>query len=1058
MKQILLKICQKLSIVFLLPVLLPTMLMAQQTNITGEITDAVTGEPLVGATVTIKGTIQGSVADTDGKYTLTADEDAVLVFSFVGYMEEEIPVNGQTLINVSLSPGIEMLSEMVVVGYGVQQKSTLTGSVGTVTSESLTQRPAANTTELLQGQVAGLVSRQASGLPGEDAATLNIRGFGNPLVIIDGVESNFDQIDPNDIETISVLKDASAAVYGARAGNGVILITTKRGSDAPARITYHGSVSATQPTFLPRHVNAGQYAELLYEAGENPNDFGPPHMNYDPETNTLTNIVDGSLYQGVNWSDALYRDWTPQQQHNINASGGTQNIRYFVSAGFTDQASNFSSGDYNFNRYNIRSNVDADINDNLSVSVDFSYRNTILDKANFTLEDMYISLNTARPVYPVTNEADPDRAAYSGFLQRSPYYQIQKDFSGFVENNHNVLQGAVQLEYKIPFMEGLKATARLNYEELFSQNKDVFKPFNVWEYDAVAASNNEDPWILQGTENQNRIFVYSDRARELLPLVTLDYDRQLGEHKISGLLASETRTYTFTSLRGDRRDLLSFEAPFLRYASREGVDNTDNMNQTARTSFIGRVNYDYSGKYMIEFAMRADASAEYPPESRWGYFPSVSAGWRISEEGFLKDRFDALNSLKLRGSYGILGFDAISAFDYLTGYNITGDNYVFGNSPAPVISSAGLANPNITWETMQISNIGLDGVFWNGKISFEVDVFYRLRENILAQPITQVPGTFGAQLPRTNLNKRDNRGFEVSLTHKNQIGEVSYNITPRFSMTRGKFVEWEENILPITDDMDEETREFNRLWNNRYVNEGQWDDRYWGYITDGFFMNQDQIDNHPVDQDQAGNQTLTVGDLIYKDINNDGIIDWRDQQVIGKSGLPKSMYSLDMGFSFKGLAVQMLWQGGAGYTVTPAAAASMPFHNNSIPIVPHYEHRAIIDYDADGNAFIANEGDFELPPVNQNSRTPNNAMSSDFWTFDAMFLRLRNINISYSLPANLINTVGAQSLTLYLSGSNLLAFSNLGIWKDSFDPEVINPTNREYPPVKTISFGVKLGL
>jgi len=1029
----------------------------QQNLVSGKVTDS-SGQPLPGVTVVVKGTTRGTITNADGAYTLNnVLPDATLVFSFIGMRTHEVAVGNQTSVNVEMAVDAIGIEEVVAVGYGVQKRATLTGSVSTVKSDDLVLRPVANTTELLQGQVAGLVTRQSSGLPGSDATTLSIRGFGNALIIVDGVESPFGQIDPNDIESISVLKDASAAVYGARAGNGVILVTTKRGSDQRAKITYHGTVSSTQPTFLPKHVGARQWAELMHESGLKVSDYSPDNVVYNPDTKTLTNAVDGSDFAGYNWSEALYRDWTPQMQHNISATGGSNKIKYFVSAGFTDQASNFKSGDFNFNRYNVRSNIDADINDKLSVSVDFSYRTALLDQANFGLDGMYTSLQTAKPVYPYVHEQDPSRAAFSGFLQRSPYSQTFKDFSGFRENRDKVLQGAIELKYSFPMIKGLSARVRLNYEEIFNWNKNVRKPFEVWQYNPLAAQKGEDPWQIRGTENQNEISVNSNQGTELLPLVSLDYNRSFGNHNFNGVLVGETRTYNFTTLSGDRKNILSFEAPFLNYASTEGMTNSEISSQNARASIVGRVNYDYMGKYMLEIAMRADASAEYPPIGRWGYFPSVSAGWRISEEPFLKEN-NALTNLKLRGSYGVLGNDAISSFDYLTGYNITTSYYVFGKSPAPVITSAGLANPNITWETMKISNIGLDGILWNGLLGFEIDAFYRLRENILAQPTTQVPSTFGASLPRTNLNKRDNRGFEITLTHSNKSGAFSYNIAPIFSWTRGKFVKIDENVLPVTGDLDEQTLEFNRLWNNRYVNQGQWDDRQWGYVTDGFFMNEDQIKNHPVNQDQAGNQTIKAGDLIYKDINGDGIIDWRDQQVIGKSGLPKTMYSMDMGAQYKGFAIRMLWQGGADYTVTFSGSAAAPFSNESIPILEHYEHRAIIGKDGNGKSYITNPDQFKLPPVSQVGRTANNSAGSDFWTYNAAFLRLRSLNLSYALPAGLIENAGINQCVFYFSGANLVSFSNLGIWNKSFDPEVVGANNINYPPVKTVTFGIRLTL
>ncbi len=1032
-----------------------------QQSITGTVVDD-GGEPLPGVAVVIQGTTTGTVTGIDGKYTLTAPADAELLFSFVGMKPVTEAVNSRSIIDVTMVVDAIGLEEIVTVGYGVQKKKTLTGAVGNITSEKLTQRPVANSTELLQGQVAGLVTRQESGLPGADGTTIRIRNFGgSPLVLIDGIQGNLAQIDPNDIESITVLKDASAAVYGARAGNGVILVTTKRGNIKPAKITYNGSVSFTQPTFLPNRVDARQWAELLYESGLNPDDYSPNHVSYDPDTKKLTNTMDGSDYPGYDWQDALYRDWTPQQQHNINASGGTKKVKYFISAGFTDQASNFKSGDYDFNRYNIRSNIDAQITNDLSVSVDFSYRSTQLDKANFSTGNMYNSLQTAKPVYPFIHEEDPTRATYSGFLQRSPYYQTFKDYSGFVDNRNNVLQGALELKYDFPMVKGLSAKARLNYEEGFSWNKSVSKPFDVWEYDPIAEQAGEDPWIRRGTQNTNHMSINSGRGTELLPQLSLSYKKSIDNHNLKGIVVYESRTYKGTSLMGSRKDILSYEAPYLRYASEEGKDNSEGTSQNARSSVIGRINYDYGGKYLFEIAMRADASAEYPPKGRWGYFPSISAGWRISEESFIADNFSSINNLKLRASYGILGNDAISSFDYLTGYNITTNYYVFGTTPAPVISSAGLANPDITWETMKISNIGLDGTFWDGLLGFEIDAFYRLRENILAQPTTQVPSTFGASLPRTNLNKRDNRGFELTLTHYNKIGNVSYHLSPMVSWARGKYVQLEENVLEITDDMDDETKEFNRLWNARYVREGQWDDRQWGYITDGFFMNQEQIDNHPINQDkneENPNQTIKVGDLIYKDLNGDNLIDWRDQKVIGASGLPNVMFSLDMGAEYKGFALSMLWQGASQYMATVGGSAAAPFSNESVPTSEHYEYRAIIGQDDAGMDYITNPDQFKLPPVTQDGRTANNAKGSDFWSYNTTFLRLKNINISYTLPKNLMDRVGIDRCTFYVSGANMFTVSNLGIWKHSYDPEIPSISNNRYPPVKTMTFGLRLTL
>lgn len=1042
---------------------------SQVRTVTGKVTNQA-GEPIPGVTVVVKGTTMGTITDIDGKYSLKdVQGDGTLSFSFVGMRSQEIPVSGKNVIDIVLEEETIGLNEVVAIGYGVQKKATLTGAIGTVKAEEMVQRPAANTTDLLQGQVAGLVTRQSSGLPGADGAVLRIRGFNEaPLIIVDGVYSSIDQVDPNDIESVSVLKDAAAAIYGARAGNGVILVTTKRGSERMSQISYHGSLSVTQPTFLARQVNAWQYAEMLEESGLDPNNSVPPYVRYDPDNNTLTNLVDNSPYYGYDRAGALYRDWTPQQQHNISARGGNEKIKYFVSTGFTGQESNFKSGDYDFSRYNIRANMDAKVTDNLSVSSDFAYHTAVLDKANFTASDVFNNINASPPTWPIINETDPSRAATMA------YAQTFKSFSGFIKNREDLLRGSMALRYDFPMIKGLTAKASLSFEKVFIWNKDVLKPFVIWEYDYLKAGNGEDPWTKGTTKGTNTISVYSDRADKLLPLFSLEYEKTAGDHYFKGMLASESWVTEWTSLQGSRKDLLSYEAPFMNYASQEGKDNAENTKldggsrptKTGRSSFIGRINYEYAGKYLMEVAMRADASAEYPPKGRWGYFPSVSAGWRISEEPFIKDHSGIIDNLKLRASYGILGNDAVSSFDYLTGFQVTDNFHVFGTTPRPVITPAGIANPDITWETMKIGNVGLEGMFWNGKFGFELDAFYRLRDDILEQPKTVAPSTYGAEFPKTNLNKMDNRGFEITLSHKNRIGHFAYDISPMFSWTRGKYVEWDENPLPVTDDMTEEGRLFNQMWNERNLRKGHWDDEKWGLVTDGFFMNQEEVDTWPIDQDQAGNQTLKVGDLKYKDLNGDNYIDWRDEKVVGyasqeeadKTALPRIMYSMNMGVSYKGLSVRMLWQGAAAYSVTFTDRAAAPFHSGGIPLREHYKYRAIIDVDADGKEFIANPDDFKLPPANQMGRNPNNTKASDFWIYDARYLRLKNLNISWSLPKALYGTTGINECVIYFSGSNLFTISNLGIWKKSFDPEIPVANNRDYPPVKTMTLGLKLTL
>ena len=933
----------------------------QKKQLSGTIKDS-KGLSLPGVSIIVKGTTTGTITDTNGQFIFDVPTDAqTLVFSFMGMKTQEISVAGKRTFSVVLQEETIGLDEVVAIGYGVQKKASLTGAISSLKSEDLLKQPVANTTQLLIGTVPGLFTKQSSGIPGDDGTVLNIRGFSNsPLVLIDGLEGDFSDIDPNDIESISILKDASAAVYGARAGNGVILVTTKRGSEKAPRITYNGNFSFTQPTFLPDRVGAAKWAELLNETGLDVNQYLPNYVVYDKVNNKLTNSKDGSLFNGYNWSKEIMRDWTPQQQHNLSVTGGNQNTKYFISGGFTDQASNFKSGDYNFNRYNIRSNLDVKINDNLGISIDFSYQTQILDKAAFTLAGMYNNLPTAKPVYPVVHENDPSRASYPGFLG-SPYSQTFKEFSGSTLTRINVIQSAIEVKYSFPMIKGLAAKARITFEETFGWDKNISKPYTIWEYDPTA-STTEGEWINRGIMgNPGSVKVNTDRSSNILPLVSLEYEKKISDHSLKAMIAGESRKYQSADLMGKRINLISFEAPYLRYASQIGIENDEIADEKARTGIIGRINYDYKGKYLLELAMRADASAEYPKEGRWGFFPSISAGWRISEESFIQDNFKAVDNLKLRASYGVLGYDAASSFAYLTGYLVEPEYYVFGNTPAPIISSTGLSNPNITWEKMTLYNIGLDGKLWNGLFGFEFDAFYRLREGILAIPIANIPGTFGSALPLTNMNSRDNRGFEILLSHKNTIGKFFYEISPMISWSRGKYVKWQEDVSTDPE------------WNAMNIKKGQWDDRVWGYVSDGLFKNEDEIANDPVDQSYNGddikNNDVFVGDIIYKDLNNDGKIDWHDQKVIGTSGLPKTMYSLRLNAQYKGFGVDMLFQGGGNYSVSFTGSVAAPFSNESIPLEEHYRYRAIVALDDQGKKYITNT-DAKLPPVFQSGLTP----------------------------------------------------------------------------------------
>ena len=1035
------------SFLLIFSFLLTTNLIYSQNIISGSVSDS-EGNALPGVSIVEKGTSNGTVSDFDGNFKLNVDDAATLVFSYIGYLTQEI--GASATMNVVMDEDVSKLEEVVVVGYGTQQKKTLTGSVASISGEEINLRPAPNTSQLLMGQAAGLSVRSGSGLPGEDFATLRIRNFEAPLIIVDGIVATFGQVDPNDIENISILKDAAASIYGARAGNGVILITTKRGTDRGegAKFTYNGTASWSGLTFEPRTLNANQYVDLAYnEQGQPLADLMPPYLAWDNERKQVYDTTTGEDFAGNDWRDLIYNDWQLQTQHNLSARGRSKDIGYFISLGFTDTESQLEGADYTHTRYNIRSNLDVNLTDNLTAKLDLAYFQTTLDKANFQTQTLYTRLNSGKPTY-LYEYPDPSYPSHAGAATvYAPNYLIKKEFAGTIVNRDNNLRGAISLTYDVPFISGMSITGSLNMEAQNEWNKNIQKRFAAYNYDP----STPEVYSIFGYVNRDVISVNADRDMELLPKLTVTYDKEWGNNVLNALFVAESTTFKRDYLMGSRTDPLSFEAPYLNYSSRAELDNAEIFSESARKSFVGRVNYSHDEKYLFSATMRADATARYSVEGRWGYFPSLSFGWRISEEDFMKDN-SAWNNLKFRASYGIMGNDAVSNFDFLTGYNIANGFYLYNGDPYPIISSAGLANALITWETMKIANLGLEGTLWDGGLGFELDVFYRLREDILAIPTEGVPFNFGASLPRTNLNTRDNRGFDLMLKHQGKIGAVRYEINPMVSWSRGKYVSWDENILP-TDGVDSATAAANALFNARYSRTGQWDDNQWGFNTTGFFTSQSQIDNHPVDADNAGNQTVIVGDLIFVDQNGDGLIDWKDQVIIGKGGMPKWNFSSWTNARWGQWSVSALWQGAAGYSIQFGGPQSWQGLNShqAIPTVNAYENRSV----------KGPNGDVEIlrkfPPANNTGGVPAiSSRANDFTRIDAVYLRLKTLNIGYNIPKRITDNLGIDGLQLYIAGNNVFTIDNLDVWSGYYDPEVTGSHQSRYPTTKSWTTGLKV--
>lgn len=1039
------KILQILCWVLFILVLSPNLVAAADANaqqgkiIKGKVVD-LNGLALPGVTILIKGTTNGTITDPDGNYTISnVPVDGTLVFSFVGMETREIPVGNQDQVNVSLEEATIGLNEVVTIGYGTQKKVNLTGSVATVQSDDLVKVPSANVSEVLTGKAPGLFTKQDQGVPGADYSTLSIRGYDAPLILVDGIETSWTRMDPNEIESISVLKDAAAAVYGARAGNGVILITTKRGTGNKPSIVYSSNYTIQQPTTVPEFVSSGKYSELLREGELN---SGLPYTYSEEEVQKFYDGGDPD-YVNENWYNAAFKNWTPMQSHNLAVRGGSEKIKYYMTVGYMDQSSIYESGDLNFNRYNARSNVDAQITDRLSASIDMSFRNEKRQAPQTSLDNIWINLKTALPVWPASLP-DPEKGgAYSGFLERSPVAQTIRDMTGFNDDIQRYFTGKISLSYKIPGIDGLEATASLNYSTNNKYSKVQDKPFDVLTYDYA-----NQQYEFRGSNGANSLNETTSQYTQLYPLVSLTYDRTFGNHSVQGLLLAEgiETDYFFTS--AGRVDLLSVEIPYLFAGSPDNLTNNGGAVETGRVSYVGRGNYSYKGKYLLEGTFRYDASHKFPEDSRWGFFPSVSAGWRLSEESFIKDNIAWIDNLKLRTSYSKAGNDNVEAFKYLTGYEIltgTSQVYVFGSDVYRRIRTTGLPNPNITWLDMTSYNLGLDGTFLRGMFGFEFDLFYRVTDNIFGQPLETYPSTFGAQLPQLNINSTDDRGFELTLTHRNKVGnDFSYSVAGSVSLAREKYKRWSESPYDDPDEI--------RI----YQNTGNYTNRWIGYLSDGIFMSQDEIDNHTVDQDQAGNTTLRPGDIKYLDINNDSIIDWRDQDEIGYGTFPDLTYGLNLEMQYKGFSITALFQGASMFNSMITDVLRGPLQNLGNPFDFQYKYRWQPDPE---NPDVNINPNAKLPAIlgDGTGTNTNNNKASDFWLKDATYLRLKNLNISYSLPQKATQSIGIQNIKVYVAGSNLFTLSKMGIYKKSVDAETTG-YQKFYPPVKTISLGLNVTL
>ncbi|MGK6352198.1 SusC/RagA family TonB-linked outer membrane protein [Parapedobacter sp. DT-150] len=997
------------------------------------------GEPLAGVSVSaVAALTRGASTDDNGRYSISVDVNDTLVFSFVGYVSQRIGVNGRTRIDVELLPLDNQLDEIVVVGYGTQKRANLTGAISTIQAAEIQTTTHSSLAQKLQGKVPGLQIRQNTGGPGDFDAMINIRGFGSPLYVIDGIVrdggNEFQRLNPEDIESISVLKDASAAIYGVNAANGVIIVTTKKGKKGKAQFLYNVVVGTQSPTEMPEIANAAQWMEMRNDAAINAG--LAPYISRE-ELEKYQQGLPG--YESTNWYDETMKPWAGQQQHTLSAQGGSDNINYFSSFGFLRENGLLQSDAINYDRYTFRTNLTANLTDNLTATVELSGRYDRKDGAGYSIFDIIRGTISALPTNKPYLNGNLDYPTHITDGQSSnPVAISDPTISGYTQDVNKAFQSAVTLTYKVPFVPGLQVKGLASYDGNNYLNKALTKSYKLYAYDAAADQYNaatlRHPTVLgNGYSDMNRISLQAH----------LIYNKVLVErHNLGATVVYEERN-GWTRSSGLSREFQFFTNDQIDMGDQNNQRTSGMESQWGNRSVIGRFTYDYVGKYLLELAARYDGSYRYHPDRRWGLFPVVSAGWRISEEPFFKDNVPFVSNLKLRGSYGLVGEDAGNPFQYVPGFStIGGGGYEFSNgSYVSGVAAPGIVNEQLTWFESNIKDIGIDLGLFDGQLNLEFDVYQRDRTGLLAIRNVSLPNTFGGSLPQENLNSDRVRGLEFSFGYAQAIGDFRFNINGNFNFARTMNVYVERG--PFVNSMDR--------WRNGQA--GRWSDVVWMYDKIGQFQSDDEVLYAPIQNGELGNSREMVGDFQYRDANGDGIIDGEDTLPLAWGGNPKMFYGLTLSANWKGFDFNMLWQGSGNYSVRFTHAYAETFWGDGNLPAYFYDRWHLSDpYNPDSEWIPG-----EWPATRRISDIGAMYNESSVWRRDASYLRLKSLELGYSINRQVLQRIGLQGIRVYANGYNLWTITDPFV--KSFDPERIEGalnTGWVYPLSRSFNLGVNL--
>ena len=1013
-------------------------------RITGKVTDE-KGETLPGVSVSLKGTSTGVVTDIKGNFSLNVPNatSGTLVFSYIGYTSQEIALNGQTTINVQLTADSKSLNEVVVVGYGTQKKATLTGSISQVKGAELVKSPQPNLSNSLAGRFSGVIVNNRSGEPGYDGSSITIRGqattgSNDVLIVVDGVPGQIgglERLDPNDIESMSVLKDASAAIYGNRAANGVILVTTKRGKTGKPTINYSFNQGFSSPTRLPKMADAATYARIVNEIGYYASQAGGLNQTYSDEQ--IQKFKDGSdplNYPNTDWEKQALKGTALQNQHSLSVAGGSEDVKYFVSLGTIYQDGIYKNGVTKYHQYNFRSNIDANVTKRLKVGLSLSGRQEDRIFPQIGAGDVFRSIYRAKPIIAAYY---PNGLPTKGIEGTNPAVAVT-DIGGTNNNPKQVFNGILRGSYSIPGIEGLSLDGFFSVDKSYTFDKNFNKPYVLYNY--INATDTYEQYIAGGNNKKAALFESQNNESLITSNIKLNFTRKFGLHDINAFVGYEQSKNHLEYFDGTRYNYLSTQLPELSQGGGAATDylNSGYSSNYNRRSIISRLAYAYDEKYLFEGQLRADGSSIFPSGKQWGYFPSASVGWRISKENWFKNSVSFFDDLKVRASYGSLGNDNVKGFQYFDNYILVNNGFVAfdpqvsSNVIQPNVNLVKLANPNITWEVSRKLDIGINATFLHN-FTIEAIYFKQKRTDILTSRNASLPGSSGIVnpyndgnpnytplVPSENIGKVNSQGFEATLGYNHTGEKFSWGVSGNFTYAKSKIIFIDEAAGTL-----DYQRKTGRPLNT-----------YLLYNAIGIFRTQAELDSYP---HVPGAQ---VGDLKYEDLVVNGKSDNKitaDDQTRSKYGnIPQITYGLNVNAAYKNFDLSLLFSGQAQVSqyVLPEAGTVGNFYSSW----------------AD-NRFSPTNPNGTYPKVaDRSSNSVSGSYQNTFWLNDASFFRLKNVQLGYNFNSAFLSKIKLGGLRVYASAFNLFTLTKV---KD-YDPEGNSGSGQFYPQQRIINLGVNV--